>query len=47
MASQEGERAKKMGNPTTRGPIENASKRYRALAERLEVVRARNATIRR
>lgn len=39
MASQEGERAKKMENPTTRGPIETASKRDRALAEKLEATR--------
>lgn len=31
MAYQEGERAKKMGNPTTRGPIEAAAQRYAAL----------------
>jgi hypothetical protein len=39
MASQEGQRAKIMENPTTRGLIEDASKRYRALAEKLEAVR--------
>jgi hypothetical protein len=32
MAYQEEERAKKMENPTTRGPSENAAKRYAALA---------------
>ncbi|MFZ0008126.1 MAG: hypothetical protein WAK94_07805 [Steroidobacteraceae bacterium] len=31
MAYQEGERAKKMENPTTRGPIEAAAQRYAAL----------------
>jgi hypothetical protein len=36
MAHQEAERAKKLGNPTTRGPIENASARYRVLAEKFE-----------
>lgn len=39
MAYQEGERAKKMENPTTRGPVENAAKRYAALAEKVEAVR--------
>ena len=33
MAYQEGERAKEMENPTTRGLIENAAERYRAPAE--------------
>jgi hypothetical protein len=41
MAYQEGERAKKMENPTTRGPIEGAARRYGALAEKLEVARKR------
>lgn len=41
MAYQEGERAKKMENPTTRGPIENAAKRYAALAEKFEAARKR------
>lgn len=36
MAYQEGEPAKNMENPTTRGPVENAAKRYAALAEKLE-----------
>ena len=39
MAYQEGERAKKMENPTMRGPLEINSKRYAALAEKLEVAR--------
>jgi hypothetical protein len=39
MAYQEGERAKRMENPTTRGPIENTEKRYAALAERREPAR--------
>jgi hypothetical protein len=39
MAYQEGERAKKMENPTTRGPIEAAAQRYAALAEKLEAAR--------
>jgi hypothetical protein len=34
MAHQERERAKKPENPTTRGLIDGASKRYRALAEK-------------
>jgi hypothetical protein len=41
MAYQEGERAKKMENPTTRAPIENAAKRYAALAEKFEAARKR------
>jgi hypothetical protein len=41
MAYQEGERAKKMENPGMRGPIENAARRFAALAEKLEA--ARNA----
>jgi hypothetical protein len=39
MAYQEGERALKMENPTTRGPIESAAKRYAMLAEKLEAAR--------
>jgi hypothetical protein len=39
LAYQEGERAKKMENPTTRGPIESAAQRYAALAARLEAAR--------
>jgi hypothetical protein len=41
MAYQEGGRAKKMENPTTRGPIESAARRYAALAEKLEAARKR------
>ena len=41
MAYQEGERAKKMENPTLRGPLENNSKRYAALAKKLEAARKR------
>ena len=41
MAYQEGERARKLENPTTRGPIENAVKRYASLAEKLEAARKR------
>ena len=36
MAYQEGERAQKIENPTMRGPLEANSKRYAALAEKLE-----------
>jgi hypothetical protein len=36
MAYQEGKRAREMDNPTVRGPIEANSKRYAALAEKLE-----------
>ena len=39
MAYQEGERARKMENPGRRGPIENAAKRYAALAEKFERAR--------
>jgi hypothetical protein len=39
MASQEGKRAKEMENPTTRGPIENAAKRYTSLAAKFEAAR--------
>lgn len=38
-AHQEGERAKKLENPATRGPIESAAKRYALLAEKLEAIR--------
>jgi hypothetical protein len=41
MAYQEGERAKKMENPTTRGPIEAAARRYASLAEKFEAARKR------
>jgi hypothetical protein len=39
MAYQEGERAKKMENPTMRGPLENSAKRFASLAEKLEAAR--------
>lgn len=39
MAYQEGERAKKMENPTLRGPLESNARRYAALAEKLEAAR--------
>ena len=39
MAFQEGERAKKLENPTTRGPIETAAMRYAALAEKMGAAR--------
>ncbi len=39
MASQEGQRAKAMENPTTRGPVESAAKRYRTLADKFEAAR--------
>ena len=41
MAYQEGDRAKKIENPTLRGPLENNARRYAILAEKLEA--ARNA----
>lgn len=39
MAYQEGERARKMENPTVHGPIENAAKRYAQLVEKFEAAR--------
>jgi hypothetical protein len=39
MAYQEGDRAKKMENPTLRGPLESNARRYAALAERFEGAR--------
>jgi hypothetical protein len=41
MAYQEGERAKRMENPSTRGPIESTARRYAELAVRLETMRER------
>jgi hypothetical protein len=41
MAHLEGERAKRLKNPTTRAPIEQASQRYRRLADKLEAARRR------
>ena len=41
MAYQEGERAKAMENPSLRGAIENAARRYAALAEKLEAASKR------
>jgi hypothetical protein len=41
MAYQEGERAKKLENPTMRGPLESNARRYTALAEKLEAARRR------
>jgi len=41
MAFQEGERAKRLENPTTRAPIEQAAERYAALAEMFEAARRR------
>jgi hypothetical protein len=40
MAYQEGERAKKMENPTMRPPLESNSRRYAALAEKFELLRS-------
>jgi hypothetical protein len=39
MAYQEGERARKIENPTMRGPLENNARRYTILAEKLEAAR--------
>jgi len=39
MAYQEGERAKKLENPSIRGPLETNSKRFAALAEKFEAAR--------
>jgi hypothetical protein len=41
MAYQEAERARNLENPTVRGPIESAAKRYAALAKKLEAARAK------
>jgi hypothetical protein len=41
MAYQEGERAKKMENPGMRAPIEDAARRYGALAEKFQAARKR------
>jgi hypothetical protein len=43
MAYQEEQAAKRMENPTTRGPVESTAKRAAALAEKFE--RARRLTI--
>ena len=37
-AYQESERAKKMENPTTRGPLETNAQRYARLAEKFEAI---------
>lgn len=42
MAYQEGERAKRMENPTMRGPMESTAKRYAALAEKFEAAKTRH-----
>ena len=42
MAYQESQRAKAMENPSMRGPVENAAKRFAALAEKLEASRRRD-----
>jgi hypothetical protein len=39
MVYQEGERAKKMENPTMCGPLEVSARRYASLAEKFEVAR--------
>ena len=44
MAHQEGERAKKLENPSLRPPLETNSKRYAALPEKLEAARKRPRT---
>jgi len=41
MAYQEGERAKKLENPTIRAPLEINSKQFAALAEKFEAARKR------
>jgi hypothetical protein len=43
LAYQEGERARKMESPTTRGPVESAAQRYAALAVKLEAARSSRA----
>jgi hypothetical protein len=39
MAYQEGERAKKMENPTMRAPVEHTAHRFAAVAAKLEAAR--------
>jgi hypothetical protein len=41
MAHQEGERARTMENPSMRCPVEDAARRYAALAEKFEAARRR------
>jgi hypothetical protein len=41
LAYQEGERAKKIENPTMRGPLEANARRYAELAEKFEPARKR------
>jgi hypothetical protein len=41
MAYQEGERARKLENPTLRGPLEANAQRFAALAKKLEAARKR------
>jgi hypothetical protein len=45
MAYQEGERAKKLENPTMRGPLENNAKRYADLAAKLEAARKQRVDV--
>jgi hypothetical protein len=42
MAFQEGERANKIENPTTRGPVERTAQRYAQLVEKFEAARRRD-----
>jgi hypothetical protein len=39
LVTKRSQAAKKMENPTTRGPIENAAKRYAQLFEKFEAAR--------
>jgi len=39
MAYQEGERVKRIENPTVRGPLESNAKRFETLAAKLEAIR--------
>lgn len=39
MAFQDGERAKKIDNPSLRGPMEDTARRYASLATKLEAMR--------
>jgi hypothetical protein len=41
LAYRESEAAKRMDNPTLRGPVENTAKRAAALAEKFEAARKR------
>lgn len=45
MAYQEGERARKMENPTMRAPMQHTAKRYAELAQKFEAARKSQASV--